>query len=44
MEHGAHGFGAGQTLDEFIGDVTHFEAGEHEGVGLAGDGAAGSFA
>ena len=44
LEHGADGFGAGETLDEFIGNVTHFEAGEHEGIGFAGDGAAGGFA
>ena len=44
LQHGTDGFGTSQTLDELIGDVTDFEAGEHEGVGLAGDGAARSLA
>ena len=44
LQHGTDGFGTGQTLDEFIGDVAHLKAGEHEGVGLAGDIAARSLA
>ena len=44
LEHRTHGFGTGETLDEFVSDVTHFEAGKHEGVGLTGDRAAWSLA
>ena len=44
LEHWTYGFGTGEALNEFISDVTHFEAGEHEGVGLTGDRAAWSLA
>ena len=37
LQHWTDGFGTSQTLDELVGDVADFEAGEHEGVGLAGD-------
>ena len=44
LQHGTDSFGTSQTLDEFVCDVADFEAGEHEGVGLAGDITAGSLA
>ena len=37
LEDGADGDGVAQALDELIGDVTHFEAGEYQHVGVAGN-------
>ena len=42
LEDGADGDGVAQALDEFIGDVTHFEAGEYQHIGVTGNVAAGS--
>ena len=43
LEDGSYGTGAGKALHEFVGDVTGFERGEDEGVGVAGNGAVRSF-
>ena len=39
---GAVGVGAGEALDQLVADVAGLEVGEHEHVGLAGNGGAGS--
>ena len=41
-QDGAVGVGAGEALDQLVADVACLEVGEHEHVGLTGDGGAGS--
>ena len=44
MEHWTDCFGAGETLHEFVSDVTYLEAWEHQCVGFTSDWAAWSLA